>query len=113
MLQLPTMSESEKWSTFRNVDAQCWTQMTAPFPGFAIWQLRDDWLNALFGGAFKSIRVNADQHLSLFRAVVFVTRDDVYEVRVFSRQRVGEFYDFKWRFAADAENASPETGSFE
>jgi len=54
MLQTPTMSESAKWSTFRNVDAQCWTQMAAPFPGFAIWQLRDDWLDALFGGAFPT-----------------------------------------------------------
>jgi hypothetical protein len=113
MLQTPTMSEDEKWTTFGNVDAQCWTQLGAPAPGFTTWQLRDDWRDALFGGAFKRAIVNADQNLTSFRAVVFVTQEDVYEVRVFSRQSAGAFYDFKWRFAGTAESAPSEAGSLE
>lgn len=118
MSQTAGMSEAEKWGIFQNIDAQCWVQVAAPAPAVSIWQLRDDWLNALFNGAYRSLRMNADPTLSQVRAVSFVTPDAMYEMRVFSRLRAGEYYDFKWIFdrpasPAPVSDCAPPLGDLE
>lgn len=88
----------QKWATLQKIDPDCWEQVGASGHNCPIWQLKADWLRVMFKGTYKSIRACAGANLQPMQAICFVNRDDVHELRVFSRVRPGEFYDSAWRF---------------
>jgi hypothetical protein len=99
---------TRKWATLRNIDAECWNQVGTGAQGYAIWELNADWLRVMFKGAYTAVRAVAPQRLEPKQAISFARPDGVYEIRIYSRLRAGEYCDTVWHFGAPPGTILPE-----
>lgn len=99
---------AQKWATLRKIDPECWAQVGAGGQGYPIWELKPDWLRVMFKGAFTAIRAVAGPGLQPLQAVSFAHHDGLYELRIYSRLRIGEYCDTCWLFTAAKGAELPE-----
>lgn len=93
--------EAEKWAVFRDqIGAQNWEPIGPDGHGGIVSALSNEWLKALFEVPYLSLLRSVDADTGAIRAVMFLTQDGTHEVRVASRVKPGEWYDFRWGFRA-------------
>lgn len=94
---VPASYSSFKWSRFRKIAPACWERANAVTPGLVISQLSGKWCEHFFEGAVTGVSL-LTQAGGTPLAMVFRLATGIYDARVFSRVRPGDYYDFFWDF---------------
>jgi hypothetical protein len=88
-----------KWANYKKIDSRCWVELPSSTPSLIVGRLDDQWCDFYFQGAYKSIKALSFRSTRSPLAIVFLTPQGLYEVRIFSRLRPGDYYDFCWAFS--------------
>ena len=86
-----------KWNQFRKISSPCWEKVDATSAGLVVSKLTDEWCSYFFDGIVARVSTLSRPGGSLL-AVVFRLVSAVYDVRLFSQVRAGDYYDFFWDF---------------